>query len=174
MRDGVRRSEDAMEVRDTVDGDIERLAALIDGVARERLYLAGTVGFPVESTRAFVAAVRASGGVHLVADLGGEIVGWCDIVPHSFEGMRHCGRLGMGVRKDLRSRGIGRALLDAAIRRAFAGGLERIELEVFASNHGAVEMYRRFGFECEGRKVAGRKLDGVTDDILLWAKRRAA
>ena len=162
-----------MEIRDTTDADAERVAALIDGVARERRYLAGTVGFPVESTRAFIASVRAAGGVHVVAVASGEVIGWCDITPHAFEGMRHVGRLGMGVRADHRSQGVGGELLSAAVQKGFAGGLERIELEVFASNRSAVRLYEKFGFECEGRKVAGRKLDGVTDDILLYAKRRA-
>jgi ribosomal protein S18 acetylase RimI-like enzyme len=163
-----------MEVRDTADADAESVAALIDSVARERLYLAGTVGFPVDSTRAFIASVKAAGGVHVVAVVSGEVIGWCDIVPHAFEGMQHVGRLGMGVQKDHRSRGVGRELLSVAVQKAFAGALERIELEVFSSNRSAVRLYETFGFECEGRKVAGRKLDGVTDDILLYAKRKAA
>jgi len=163
-----------MEIRDTTDADAESVAALIDSVARERRYLAGTVGFPVDSTRAFIASVKAAGGVHIIAVVSGEVIGWCDIVPHSFEGMQHVGRLGMGVRKDHRSKGVGRELLSIAVQKAFAGALERIELEVFASNRSAVRLYETFGFECEGRKVAGRKLHGVTDDILLHAKRKAA
>jgi len=161
-----------MEIRDTTEADAASVTALIDGVSRERRYLAGTVGFPVDSTRAFIASVKAAGGVHIVAVDSGEVIGWCDIAPHAFEGMQHVGRLGMGVRKDHRSRGIGRELLSAAVRKAFAGALERIELEVFASNRSAVRLYEKFGFACEGRKVAGRRLDGVTDDILLHAKRK--
>lgn len=163
-----------MEVRDTTDADVERLAALIDSVARERRYLAATVGFPVDGTRAFIASVKAAGGVHVVAVASGEVIGWCDIVPNAFEGMQHVGRLGMGVQKDHRSGGIGRELLGVAIHKAFAGALDRIELEVFASNHVAVRMYERLGFECEGRKVAARRLDGVTDDILVYAMRKKA
>lgn len=102
------------------------------------------------------------------------MIGWCDIVPRAFEGMRHVGRLGMGVRKDHRSQGVGRELLSVAVQKGFAGGPERIELEVFASNGSAVRLYEKFGFECGGRKVAGRKLDGMTDDILLYAKRKGA
>jgi ribosomal protein S18 acetylase RimI-like enzyme len=162
-----------MELRDTTEADAEHLAALIDSVARERRYLAGTVGFPVDSTRAFIAAVKAAGGVHIVALDLGKLVGWCDIIPHSFEGMRHVGRLGMGVQKDHRSRGIGRELLSAAVQQAFAGSLDRIELEVFATNRSAVKLYETFGFQCEGRKIAARKLDGLTDDILLYAIRKA-
>jgi ribosomal protein S18 acetylase RimI-like enzyme len=164
-----------MEVRNTTDADAELVAALIDSVARERRYLAATVGFPVDSTRAFVASVKAAGGVHVVAVASGEVIGWCDIVPHPFEGMQHVGRLGMGVQKDHRSRGVGRELLSVAVEKAFAGTLERIELEVFASNRSAVKLYETFGFTYEGRKVAARRIDSFTDDdILLYAKRKAA
>lgn len=69
-----------MEIRDTNDTDAESVAALIDGVARERQYLAGTVGFPVDGTREFVASVRAAGGIHVVAVVSAELVGWCDIL----------------------------------------------------------------------------------------------
>lgn len=94
-----------MEIRDTTEADAERVAALIDSVAWERRYLASTIGFPVDSTRAFVASVKATGGVHIVAVASGEVIGWCDIVPLPFEGMHHGGRLGMGVQKDQRSKG---------------------------------------------------------------------
>lgn len=161
-----------MEIRDSVVEDAKPIAALIDTVARERLFLAGTVGFSEDDTRAFIASTRAAGGVHIVGIESGEIVGWCDIVRATFEGMKHVGRLGMGVRRDRRSKGIGRKLLVAAAERAHEAGIERIELEVFASNRAAICLYESFGFELEGRKVAGRKLDGGIDDILIYARRR--
>lgn len=163
-----------MEIRDSVGDDAERIAALIDTVARERLFLAGTVGFSVEDTRAFIASTKSAGGVHIVGIESGEIVGWCDIVRHPFEGMRHVGRLGMGVRTDRRSKGIGRKLLEAATKQAQGAGIERIELEVFSSNRAAICLYESFGFVLEGRKVEGRRLDGCTEDILLYARRRLA
>jgi RimJ/RimL family protein N-acetyltransferase len=39
-------------------------------------------------------------------------------------------------------------------------GLERIELEVFASNTGANRLYEKAGFVVEGVKKKRRKLDG--------------
>jgi ribosomal protein S18 acetylase RimI-like enzyme len=163
-----------MEIRDSAVEDAERVAALVDTVARERLFLAGTVGFSVDDTRAFIASTKSAGGVQVVGIEFGEIVGWCDIVRHPFEGMRHVGRLGMGVRKDRRSKGIGRMLLEAATERAQGSGIERIELEVFESNRAAICLYESFRFELEGRKVAGRRLDGCTEDILIYARRRSA
>lgn len=157
-------------IRDTQQADAENVAALIDSVARERQFLASTEGFTVDGSRAFIAAVQEAGGVHVVAVRAGEIIGWCDIAPSPYEGMRHAGRLGMGVQKIHRGQGIGPRLLESAIQKAFASHIDRIELEVFASNRAAVSLYEKFGFRLEGRKIGGRKLDGVVDDVLLYAK----
>src|SRR5258705_10322104 len=130
-----------MLIRDTLSEDAKAVSVLVDTVARERRYLAGTSGFSEEATASFIASVKAAKGVHLVAIVGDAVVGWCDITPASFEGMAHVGRLGMGVKADFRGQGIGKGLLKAALNRAFGQGLERVELEVFRSNNSAVRPY---------------------------------
>ncbi len=158
-----------MTIRDTLSEDAAAVAALIDSVARERRYLAATVGFSAESTQAFIASLRSANGVHILAVIGGAVVGWCDITPLPYEGMKHVGRLGMGVKSGFRGKGTGKRLLKAALLRGFNTGLERVELEVFGSNREAVRLYESFGFVREGRKIAARKLDGISDDLLLYA-----
>ncbi|MBM3848148.1 MAG: hypothetical protein FJ405_17905, partial [Verrucomicrobia bacterium] len=86
------------EIRDTTVEDAPETAALLDSVARERRFLAMTTGFSIEDTQRFISLVRATNGVHLVATLAGSIIGWCDVMPHPFETMKHSGRLGMGIR----------------------------------------------------------------------------
>ena len=159
-----------MTIRDTTVEDAAAVAAMIDLVARERRFLAGTVGFSEEATRNFIAQLRSADAVHIVAEIEGSLVGWCDIAPVTSEGMQHVGRLGMGVTRDFRGRGIGRRLLEAALLRGFGGRFERIELEVFSPNQKAVQLYESFGFLLEGRKRAARKLDGISDDLLIYAK----
>ena len=158
-----------MLIRDTLLEDAKAVSILVDSVARERRYLAGTSGFSEGSTASFIASLKATKGVVLVALVDDTVVGWCDITPASFEGMTHIGRLGMGVKAGFRGQGIGKALLKAALERAFRQGLERVELEVFRSNRPAVHLYEAHGFLREGVKVGARKLDGVVDDILLFA-----
>jgi len=158
-----------MLIRDTLPEDAKAVSVLIDAVARERRYLAGTSGFSEEATASFIASVRAANGVLLIALVDDAVVGWCDITPASFEGMTHVGRLGMGVKAGFRGQGIGKGLLKAALNRAFGQGLERVELEVFRSNDSAVRLYEAHRFLREGVKVGARKLDGQADDILLFA-----
>jgi ribosomal protein S18 acetylase RimI-like enzyme len=44
-----------------------------------------------------------------------------------------------------------------------------VDLEVYASNTGALSLYTRCGFVVEGVKRAMRILDGRVDDVVLMA-----
>jgi RimJ/RimL family protein N-acetyltransferase len=153
--------------------DADAISACVDAVSRERRYLGNTSGFSAEQTRAFIASLSDSGGIQIVvvADHQGGvpngIVGWCDVTPLPFEGMRHVGRLGMGLLPSFRGQGLGRRLVREALSQVFAKTLQRVELEVFASNKIAVGLYEREGFVTEGRKRCARFLDGAEDDILI-------
>ncbi|MCC6161780.1 MAG: GNAT family N-acetyltransferase [Acidobacteria bacterium] len=157
-----------MRVRPTTDDDAPALQALVEAVARERRYLGSTDGFTIAQTREYLSHVRASNGVALVLVDADRLIGWVDIVCGPFEGLRHYGRLGMGLAPDARGRGLGQRLLDDALAEGFGKGLTRIELEVFGSNLRAIALYRRAGFVEEGRRRLARILDGTEDDILLF------
>ncbi len=148
---------------------IEGFHRCLDAVARERRYLAFLQAPPLDSTRDFVLHNIAHGVPQFVALRGREVVGWCDISPLEREGFRHCGRLGMGVRADARRRGIGTRLIERTVRAAIEMGLERIELEVYASNEPAIRLYEKVGFVVEGTKVRARKLEGAYDDMIEMA-----
>ena len=152
------------------DEHVKGLSRCVDAVARERKYLAMLEAPPVETWRAFVTGVVAAGGVVLVAlDADDRVVGWCDVQRRTREGFRHVGRLGIGMLAEVRGRGLGRRLMREAIEAARGLGMERIELEVFASNARAIALYESVGFQHEGRKRRVRKLDGVYDDDVLMA-----
>lgn len=148
--------------------DYASIADCVDAVAKERRYLAALVGFPPESTRGFLEFLQQAGGIHLSVVDAGQVVGWCDVTPGAFEGLRHCGRLGMGLLPAYRGQGLGQALLAAAITAAGAKGFEKIELEVFASNASAIRLYESSGFVREGCKAKARKLDDAYDDVLVY------
>jgi len=155
-------------VRSTRLADAPSLWPVFDAVCRERRYL-GTLEAPaLEQFQAFVSSVVDAGSAYFVAEADGRIVGWCDALPGpAAMGTNHVGRLGMGVLKDFRGRGIGRQLLEATIAKARERGLEKIELSVYATNLSAIGLYRNFGFQEEGRKKRGRLVDGIYDDVIL-------
>jgi len=130
------------------------------------MYLAMVQAPPLDSTRAFVLSNIAGNVPQFVAVIDSEVVGWCDISPLRHQGFQHCGELGMGVLKRYRRLGIGQRLIARTIERAKEKGLERIELEVFASNVPAIKLYEKMGFVTEGIKKRARKLDGSYDDVV--------
>lgn len=157
-----------LTIRPTESDDAAQVADCIDSVARERRFLGNTKGFSTEQTCEYIQCVKNIGGVHLVVIDGDTIVGWCDIMPHAYEGLTHGGRLGMGLLPRYRRQGWGTKLASEALQIAFRTRCERIELEVFASNIGAVKLYQNIGFREEGCKRDARKLDGQYDDIIMF------
>jgi RimJ/RimL family protein N-acetyltransferase len=154
----------------TAEEYIAGFHALLDVVARERCYIGFVEGPPLEMAQAFVRSIVGGAGVQYLAVTGEHsVVGWCDIVRNPIEGFRHVGRLGMGLSPSHRGRGVGRTLALETIRAARVMGLERIELEVFASNRRAIDLYERLGFVVEGVKRQARRLDDVYDDNILMA-----
>ena len=161
---------DDVTIVETTEQHIDGFHRCVGLVARERKYLALVDSPPIESTRAFVRSVIEGHGAHFVAiDTGGEVVGWCDIARPPLEGFRHCGRLGTGLLPRFQGRGIGRRLAVAAIDAARARGVERVELDVFASNTRAIRLYERLGFVHEGVRRRSRKIDGAYDDNVMMA-----
>ena len=84
--------------------------------------------------------------------------------------MRHTGVLGMGVAASHRGQGLGARLLATTLEAAEAAGITRVELMVLVENIRAVALYRRHGFETEGRCRRYLVIDGVERDAWLMAK----
>ncbi len=69
--------------------------------------------------------------------------------------------LTIAVARDHRRRGIGRALLEEALRHVYRDGAQRVHLEVEDSNRAAIALYERTEFREAGRR-AGYYREGRT------------
>jgi len=143
---------------------------VLDAVARERRWLSMTEAPPLADVRRFVVGNLRSGAPQFVALDDGRVVGWCDVVPRPRETMRHTGVLGMGLAASHRGQGLGARLLATTLEAAEAAGITRVELMVLVDNAVAVALYRRYGFETEGRCRRYLVIDGVERDAWLMAK----
>jgi len=146
---------------------IDSFRSCLDAVSRERRYLALTQAPPADAVREFIRSAIARRVPQFVGLEVEQVIGWCDIFPHERESFAHVGRLGMGVLPQYRHQGIGKRLAEKTIAQARGIGLERIELDVYASNEAAIALYKRLGFAIEGVKRKGRKLDGIYDDVVV-------
>lgn len=144
----------------------------LDRIARERLYLALLEAPALAKTRRFVLDSLRNGAVHVVALAGSDVVGWCDLRPKSAATQRHSAVLGMGVLAEYRGQGLGARMLATTLESGEARGIRRSELVVRADNAPAIALYRRFGFQVEGKCERYLTIDGIDHDVLLMARLR--
>ena len=103
----------------------------------------------------------------LIAEIDGHLAG---VAALSYEASTRRAMLWhLYVGPAYRGQGIGQRLAERAIAQAKGIGLERIELDAYASNEPAIRLYEKLGFVVEGTKKKGRKLDGVYDDVFVMA-----
>jgi len=88
----------------------------------------------------------------LVACVSDEIVGALDLWQETRSPRRrHAGGIGMAVHDRWQKKGVGNALMEAAIELADNWlNLLRLELSVFVDNEPAISLYRKWGFRTEG------------------------
>jgi len=154
---------DELTIRPAREDDRLRLYEIFSAAAEEHDGIATEAPVPEDQ----VAGWNLDGT--LVALAGDEVVGQIHVEasPHGF------GDLGMVIAKDYRGRGVGSALMVAAIDAARERGLHKIILEVFPHNEAGIALYRKFGFVEEGRRVrqyrrqSGEQWDAIQMGLLL-------
>ena len=152
------RPPDEFTVRLAAEGDRRALAELLAAVAEERDGIATEP--PVDVGR-HAAHWRLEGTLVAVADEG--VVGQIRVDP-SWMGF---GQIGMMVAAGWRGRGVGTALVEAAIGWSRDRGLHKLALSVFPHNQAAIALYRKCGFIEEGWLVSHiRRSDGQLWDLI--------
>lgn len=120
---------------------------------------------------AFVKALLHRNRVQtLLAEEGGQLVGYITIVFGKFRRVRETVYIVVGVRASHRGRGIGTELLKRAEQFAREKKMHRIELEVFETNGDAVRLYEKLGFSLEGRRREAVKTSSGYTDIIWMGK----
>ncbi|MGC0332444.1 ribosomal protein S18 acetylase RimI-like enzyme [Streptomyces sp. SAI-170] len=112
----------------------------------------------------------AGPGDHLVAELDGRLVGYVRLgFPTPLPSNAHVRQIrGLAVDDTARGKGVGRALVRAAVERARALGARRLTLRVLGHNTAARALYEAEGFAVEGVQPEEFLLDGAyVDDVLM-------
>jgi ribosomal protein S18 acetylase RimI-like enzyme len=157
-------STPAFEIRPARESDRLALARLFGAVAEERDGIATEPPYDIEAGAARLALEGT-----LAAVVDGEVVGSLHVRASRFG----FGEIGMLVAREWRGRGVGSALVAAAIESARERGLHKLSLSVFPHNTAAIALYRKFGFVEEGRRAkhfrraSGELWDAIEMGLLL-------
>jgi RimJ/RimL family protein N-acetyltransferase len=104
----------------------------------------------------------------LVAELDEEITGLLFFMPNTKKKNSHTGEFGVSVHPDVQRQGIGKLLIETLLAWAKENvRIEKVCLNVFATNTHAVKLYEHLGFKEEGRHVkAVKQENGEYVDVL--------
>jgi ribosomal protein S18 acetylase RimI-like enzyme len=118
----------------------------VNGLATE------LVSLEADRQAVFAAALAHPDRTLLVAEVGGEVVGFADLLvyPDVTEGAMAAELMGLVVRADHRRRGIGRALLEEVCRTAAARGVVEFHICTEQDNQTAQRLYASRGAEVVG------------------------
>jgi RimJ/RimL family protein N-acetyltransferase len=158
-------------IRSAEVGDAAALVALANEVGAEPGgWLITTSNWrSVNDERRYLRSIkRYPHAAVFVAEADEGVIGRLSVGRDPHPASHHVADLGLMVAESHRRRGVGQALLEAAVVWARASGVSKLELHVFPHNAGAIALYDRFGFEREGyRKRHYRRPDGYVDAILM-------
>ena len=152
------------QIRAAHEDDRVPLALVFAAVAEER---DGIGSEPPVDVEARAASWTLDGTI--VAVGGGEVIGsiHVGVSGHGY------GEIGMAIAREWRNRGVGSALMAAAIDWARERGLHKLSLGVFAHNAAGLALYRKYGFVEEGRRIQqyrrqnGELWDSIEMGLLL-------
>jgi len=153
----------------TEERHLSPIYEVIGAVARERRFLTFTQLPPRDESLAFYRSILSRNLPYFVALADQKVVGWVDVTSLIGQTRAHIGALGIGLLAEARGKGLGMQLMRAAIEKAWARGFTRIELTVRDDNLNAQALYKRLGFEFEGRFRRGSVVDGQAHDVLAMA-----
>lgn len=160
-------------IREATAADADALWRYLGALALERLPTLTLRDAPPtleKVTASLSELIVAPNSVHLLATLGGEVIGGLDFTGYRKPQLAHGGEFGMSVAKPYRNQGIGSALLRALFAWAPEHGVLRIELGAFANNPDAIRLYERHGFQREGLRRNALRLGAGFIDIIGMAK----
>jgi L-phenylalanine/L-methionine N-acetyltransferase len=158
-----------VEIRPGRPRDARGLREHIAAVAAERRYIRmeGEI-WTVGQVRRRLRRPWTSDRAELVAVADDRIIGSLSIARETGPITRHVSSLGMSVDREWRGRGIGSALLAEAFRWARWAGVEKVTLTVYPGNERALALYRKFGFDEEGRLTGhSKKSYGYEDEVIM-------
>jgi RimJ/RimL family protein N-acetyltransferase len=159
-------------IRPAEPGDAGQLVELARSVGREQgaWLLTSDLHRGASDERRYLRSVRRHpDAVVFVAVEGPTVVGRLSLARDPHPASRHVADLGLIVAEPYRRRGIGRALLQAAIEWARENGVRKLELHVFTWNEPALRLYAAVGFRREGLRRGHYLREGEYVDAVLMA-----
>ena len=161
-----------MRIRDAVEDDLPVIVEIYNSTVPSRMVTADPEPISVESRRAWLSEHDPKSRPLWVAEVDGEIAGWFSFEPFRKKpAYRATSEISVYVSERHRRKGVGRRLLEEAIRRAPELGFKTLTGGIFAHNEPSLRLFEGFGFERWAHYPRVAELDGVELDLVVLGLR---
>jgi L-amino acid N-acyltransferase YncA len=161
-----------MEIRDATMADLPVIVEIYNSTVPSRMVTADPEPISVESRRAWFFEHDPQSRPLWVAEVDGDVAGWFSFEPFRKKpAYRATTEVSVYVSEEHRRKGVGRRLLEEAIRRAPALGLKTLTAGAFAHNGPSLRFFENFGFERWAYYPRVAELDGTERDLVVMGLR---
>lgn len=149
------KNKDTLELRKPNIEDAKALIHHMKTVDQETKYLGrepGEFQSTIEQEESFIKNLQNKQSCFLLAILNEQIIGnvSVNLIRHNLRFL-HRASMGITIQKSAWGLGIGKILMQEAIKWCEMNQVEQLELDVVTSNARAIKLYQSFGFVIQGR-----------------------
>ena len=161
-----------MIIRDATTADVAAIVGLYNALIPTHTITWTETLDDAEGRRAWLERQAREGLPVLVADDGGEVVGYTCYEHFRGEGKwpgyRATAELSIHVRGDHWGHGVGKALIESLVERARSAGIHVLVAGIDAENEASIRFHERLGFvEVARMPQAGQKFNRWLDLVLM-------
>ena len=162
-----------MKIRDAVAADLPAIVEISNSTIPSRVVSADTEPVSVEQRTPWFDEHEPSRRPIWVMEEGGEVIGWLSLSDfYDARPAYHAtAEIGVYVREGFRGKGLGRRLVEEAIRRGPELGLKTLTAGAFAHNEASIGLFERMGFRKWAHFPNVAELDGVERDLIVLGLR---
>jgi len=158
----------AIEIKDA--SEYLKMLKQLDTETKNMLFEADERKTTESETRNRIIENSESGSLTLVAEEDGKIVGFLSAERGFANRIRHSAYIVIGILKEYHGRKIGKGFFKELEKWAKDSEITRLELTVMTHNENAVNLYKKMGYEIEGKKLRSLKVDGEYVDEYYMGK----
>ncbi|MDM8529412.1 GNAT family protein [Anaerolineales bacterium HSG24] len=163
-----------MEIREIRTSDVEGFLNLRQYLDRETHFMMLEPGecktTVTEQKQEIEQVIATPNHAIFVVEVEGGLVGYIRATGGAYNRNRHCASIVVGVLQVFTGLGLGKRLFVQVDEWAQENQILRLELTVMVSNHAALAVYHRMGFEIEGFRRQALLVEGKYVDEYYMAK----
>jgi len=156
------------------EGDAEEFLSLCRKVDAETLFMMFEPGerpTTIEEQRSEIGEILLRDNQTIfVAENDGQLIGYLAAYGGKYKRNRQTAYIITGILQGFTSQGIGTRLFEEMERWAKRKDIHRLELNVMVHNEAALALYRKMGFEIEGKKKHSLLINNTYADEYWMAK----